>query len=261
MVKGRWFKKEERLSAIVPIVITEDLSDEYFKGQDPIGKTILLGGKKARILGVSAEYRDNNSIEIGNNGKGYIFKPVSADTTAAAILIKSKHANDFFLMEEKVRKVLATIKDDSFTVRNSAPLAMIKKMSNKSDLIQLTLALVVFSFLVLNIFLGISGVFSYAISKRRSEIGLRVATGARSGSILKQFLAETIVLTTFATVPGAFVALQFIITGFFPNLTLREGLLGITGAALFIYLLMIACSLYPSLRASKIQPADALYEE
>jgi putative ABC transport system permease protein len=138
---------------------------------------------------------------------------------------------------------------------------MVKKMSNKNDLVQLTLALVIFTFLFLNIFLGISGVFSYAISKRKSEIGLRVATGANSESILKQFLIETLVLTSFATIPGTFVAFQFIVAGFFPNLSLREGLLGITGAALFIYLLMIACSLYPSFKASKIQPAEALYEE
>ncbi|SKB49518.1 ABC transporter permease [Daejeonella lutea] len=259
--KGRWFTKDDRLSAIVPIIITEDLSEEYFNGQDPIGQTILLSGKKTRIVGVTAEYRDNFSREIGGNGKGYIFKPIGPDTTGSAILVKSKYANNFFLMEGKIRKVLETIKDDNFTVRNSSPMNMVKKMSNKNDLIQLTLALVVFGFLVLNIFLGISGVFSYAIAKRRSEIGLRVATGAVSGNILKQFLTETIVLSSFATIPGAFVALQFIIAGFFGNLSLREGMLGVAGAALFIYLLMIACSLYPSLRASKIQPAEALYEE
>ena len=138
---------------------------------------------------------------------------------------------------------------------------MLKKQATKTDLTQLTVALLIFFFLVFNIFLGISGVFSYNISKRKPEIGLRVATGAGASDILKQFLGETIVMASFAVIPGAIIAFQFFASGFFGRLSMAEGLLGIAAAASFIYLLMIACSFYPALRASRIQPSEALHEE
>lgn len=261
LLKGKWFIDRDNVLSITPVVVTRDFSNEYFKDQDPLGKTIMLGDKKARIIGVSEVYRDRYTDQIGMTGKGCIFKPIVADTVVGSFIVRTKRASDFLRTEELVRKELSSIKDEKFIVRTSSPVTMIKKQNDKMDLVQLTLALLVFGFLVLNIFLGISGVFSYNISKRVSEIGLRVSAGASSSSILKQFLAETIILTSFAIVPGTFVAIQFLVTGFFGNLSLREGLSGITGAALFIYLLMIACSLYPSLRASKIQPADALHED
>jgi putative ABC transport system permease protein len=260
ILKGRWFNSKDYNSPLTPIIITDELAKTYFKDQDPIGRTILIKEKKARIIGVT-QYRDQNTNNMGPDFRGCIFKLLAKEEFANEFLLKSNRADDFLLLEEKIRKELSTIKDERFVMRTSAPLTLLKKMSTKNDLIQLTLALMIFGFLVLNVFLGISGVFSYSISKRRAEIGLRVAAGASSGSVVKQFLSETVVLASFAVIPGIIIATQFFITGFFRWITFWQGFAGIAGASLFIYLLMISCCIYPALRASKIHPAEALHEE
>ncbi len=208
-------------------------------------------------VGASANFKDNISAEE----KPGFFRPISQESPLPMFLLKSKYANDLIFLDEKIRKAVSTTGEENLTMIKSGPLTLLKKFFHKMDFIQLALSVIVFGFLVLNIFLGISGVFSYNIAKRSPEIGLRQAVGADSFFILKQFLGETIVLATLAIVPAIFISLQFLITGYFsPWMTWRSGLTGIMGAALFIYLLMIGCAWYPSLKASKIHPADALHE-
>ncbi len=256
LIKGRWFEAGDFTLHTQPIVVTRDMAEREFKDQDPLGKKLLLNGKPAVVVGVSDTFRENVSA-IAEPG---FFFPLQG--YASQFILKSPRVGDIQLMDEQVRKAVMPISTDALPIRQNISLSLLKKYAHKLDYLQLTIAFVVLGFLVLNVFLGVSGMFSYNISQRRAEVGLRVAMGAKPSDILKQFLGETVILTTLGIAPGILVALHLIIIQYFaPYMDTYYGVLGIIISAVFLYLLMLSCAVYPSLKASRIQPATALHED
>ena len=120
--------------------------------------------------------------------------------------------------------------------------------------------LTICGFLVFNVALGLFGVVWYNTSKRRSEIGLRRALGATSSGISRHFVGETLMMATIAIGIGLFFAGQL------PFLDLIEldgqiYAIAMLVAVLFIYTLVLICSIIPSQQAAQIHPAMALHEE
>jgi putative ABC transport system permease protein len=256
LVEGRWFKPSDYTLNTIPVVLTKDLAERDFKNESPIGKTILIANKPALIVGVSETFRENTSANLS---PGFFFP---LQTTATKYLLKSKNTDNFQLLEDKIRKAINSVGNTEILIKQNISLTLIQKFAQKTDYIQLGVTLIVFSFLLINVFLGISGVFSYNLSKRKAEIGLRVIMGASPADILKQFLGESMVLTTLGILPGVLIASQLLIMQYLePYTDGYYGAISIGCAALFIYILMLSCAFYPSLKAARLNPSDALHEE
>jgi putative ABC transport system permease protein len=84
--------------------------------------------------------------------------------------------------------------------------------------------------------------------------------GASGPSVLKQIVAEALVLTTFAVALGSFFAVQFPLMHVF-NLETQTYIEALLIALFFMYALVAICSLYPGQQAASIYPADALHED
>ncbi|WP_166644061.1 ABC transporter permease [Pedobacter nutrimenti] len=256
LLKGRWFGAKDYVLNSIPIVITEDLAERDFKNENPIGKTILIDNKPSIIIGISEIFRENTSANLSPG----FFLPLQ--TPANKYLLKSKNTDNFQLMEDEIRKAITSVGVTEILIKQNISLTLVKKYAQKMDYIQLSVTLIVFAFLVINVFLGISGVFSYNLSKRKAEVGLRVTMGASPVDILKQFLGESIVLTTLGILPGVLIAVQLLIMQYLePYMNGYYGGISIACAALFLYLLMLSCAFYPSLKAARLNPSEALHEE
>ena len=160
--------------------------------------------------------------------------------------------------EEKISKLVeSTIKTSSFSIQD-APL--LRKRANLQTWIPIVALLSMCVFLCVNVALGLFGVLSYSISKRRAEVGLRRALGAHAGSIIQQFTLEVILLASLALVVGVFFALQIPllkVVDVNPTIFYR----GIVYATVIIMAVIGVCALYPSIQASRIHPATALHED
>lgn len=256
LLEGRWFTPKDYVLNSIPVVITKDLALRDFNHENPIGKTILIANKPAVIVGVSETLRENTGANL-NPG---FFMPLSS--AANTFLLKSKNTDDLLLLEDKVKKAIMSVGVPEIQIKQNISLTLIQKFAQKMDYIQLSIALVVFAFLFINVFLGISGVFSYKLSKRKAEVGLRVIMGASPFDILKQFLGESMVLTTLGILPGVLIASQLLIMQYLdPYLNVYYGILSIVLSAMFLYLLMLSCAFYPSLKAARLSPVNALHEE
>jgi len=269
LLSGKWLSKE-KISSIHPIVVTRSFASELFDGKSPLGKTIDIlddsdvGNNKkalvkALIIGLVEDFRENAS---SNSGPAYFINSNIISQPYARFLLKSPIAGQFQLLEDKIRRNLSAIDSQDIEIKQNAPLSLLKKYAHKTDYIQLTLAFIVFVFLIINVFVGVTGVFTYNLSKRGSEIGLRIAMGATSTAIWRQLLGETLTLTSIGIFPGVLIAIQLLIMRYFePYMTTSFGVLSLVMSALFLYLLMLSCAVYPSLKASRIQPAEALHED
>jgi putative ABC transport system permease protein len=136
----------------------------------------------------------------------------------------------------------------------------LRNAKNEITLIPMIIFMIVAGFLIINVALGLFGVLWYNINRRRSEIGLRRAIGASSTSVSGQLVSESLILATLSIIVGCFFALQFPLLHVF-DVAANIYLYAILFAILFIYLLVIACSVYPGKQAAAIHPATALHEE
>ena len=135
-----------------------------------------------------------------------------------------------------------------------------RRTINYFSLVPMIVLLIVAAFLMINVALGLFGVLWYNINKRRGEIGLRRAVGATGKSVSGQLVAEAMILATFSLIIGSFFAIQFPLLNVF-DVPAGVYLTALVLSILFIYLLVLLCSLYPGRQAAAIYPAVALHEE
>jgi putative ABC transport system permease protein len=124
----------------------------------------------------------------------------------------------------------------------------------------MTILFIVSGFLIVNVMMGLFGILFQNIQRRKGEIGIRRALGATKNDILRHFVGETLVLTTFGVLLGVFFAIQFPIMRVF-DVEASLYVVSILMAIVTIYVLVTICAFYPSKQASQIFPATALHED
>ncbi len=261
LVAGHWFSPKENSSKSRPIVINEDMQAKIFNGKNPVGEVIRVGEEDRVIIGVA-----------GNAYSGGLAKPMPAffernnpeEATyrpAGNLLIKFK--KDIGVQTyDKMDKVLRNAGlSENWINPQMGSLELFRSIWYRELMVPLMLVGIVAGFLFINVVVGLYGVFWQNINRRKAEIGLRRAIGARSGEIYRQMVGEVIVLATLAIVPGLLLGVQFLIFDTFGFIDSRIYVGVMLFSALFIYLLVTLCALYPGWIASRIQPAEALHEE
>ncbi|AYL94819.1 ABC transporter permease [Mucilaginibacter celer] len=258
LLEGRWFNKEDAVSKNRPVIIDNNLKEVTFGKESAVGK--LLGGdddkNKMRVVGViQAVKKDGN---YANPGPGEYFR---TDTGSfrwlSKILVKVDPGSDA-AFEGKLYKTMANyMKNSNVEIEH---LTNKLRSTNYFALVPMIVLGIVSTFLVINVALGLFGVLWYNINKRKGEIGLRRAIGATGNSVSAQLVSESMILATLALIVGAFFAVQFPLLNVF-DLRAEIYIEGMLLSILFVYLLVLICSLYPGKQAAAIYPAVALHEE
>jgi putative ABC transport system permease protein len=255
MKEGRWFGKEDMNVSKRPIVINSTMKEQLFGKESATGK--LIGDSKdLKIIGViddvkmKGDYTDAGAwlyVKIDTSsmpGIGRILVSVVPGTDAA--------------FESRLYKTIAnTMKDSNIEIEH---LTNKLKDINYFALVPMIILSIVAGFLIINVALGLFGVLWYNINKRRSEIGLRRAIGATSGSVSAQLVSEALILATLSLIAGSFFAIQFPLLNVF-DLPAGVYLTALALSVVFIYILVLICSLYPGRQAAAIYPAVALHED
>jgi putative ABC transport system permease protein len=257
MAKGRWFTNADKTNKFVPIVITKHLEQELFGSENAVGKVLgegddFGGGTKMQVIGVVDFFKHKDDFQPLAN---CTFRPSEKwDDTMVMNVQEGSGAE----VEAKISKEVARLgKDWSVEIQQMNDM---KSNRNNLVLVPILILLIVCSFLVFNVALGMFGVLFQTISRRKQEIGVRRAMGATKGAILWHFIGETAVIATFGVVLGLFFAVQFPLLNVF-DVEASVYLTGIALAVVSIYLLVIICAFYPSRQASVLQPAAVLHEE
>jgi putative ABC transport system permease protein len=110
--------------------------------------------------------------------------------------------------------------------------------------------------------LGLYGVISYMVARRRNEIGVRIALGASRGQVVGLVLREAVLLLAIGLILGtalfawAAQAASSLVYGLTPRDPLTLG-----GAIALLAMVALFASYGPALKASRLQPMDALRDE
>jgi putative ABC transport system permease protein len=257
MLAGRWYNKADAALPAKLIVINKTLKEKLFGKTDPVGQT--LGDKaedKKKIIGVIDDIKTNGDYQAPTYGI-YSRHDTSGYKWMGKILVKVRPEADA-AFEGKLYKLMAgSLKKSNIEIEH-----LDNKLVdyNKFTLVPLIILSIVAAFLIINVALGIFGVLWYNINKRRGEIGLRRAVGAPGAAVSAQLVYEALILATLSIIIGAFFAVQFPLLNVF-DLPASVYLFAMLFAMIFIYLLVLICSLYPGKQAAAIYPAVALHEE
>jgi len=195
LLSGRFFDRRDILSSPRVAVISKTMARLYFPNQDPLGKQLTFSfppdsGAMCEIVGIVGDVRD---VALGQDPGPMMYVPYAqAPFWGANVVVKSTLSPS---------AVAAAIRQEVQKIDKDLP---VTDVANMPDLIDASVAQPRFRTFLLGLFAimalvlaatGIFGVISYSVSCRTNEIGIRVALGASSGSILRMVLRETLFLT------------------------------------------------------------------
>jgi putative ABC transport system permease protein len=258
LLEGRWFNKGDDVAKERPIVINSDFSETVFGKGKSVGR--VIGDRdnktKMKVIGVVQSIKMKGDYAATANGL-YLRTDTGSYRWLGKILVHVTPDADA-AFEGRLYKTLANyMKNSDVEIEHLAD----KRVSiNYFTLVPIIVLLIVACFLIINVALGLFGVLWYNINKRRGEIGLRRAVGATGNSVSAQLVTESMLLATLALIVGAFFAVQFPLLNVF-DLPASVYIIALVLSVLFIYALVLVCSLYPGKQAAAIYPAVALHED
>jgi putative ABC transport system permease protein len=257
LVRGRDFSAEDTASAPRVIIINESLARRYFPSQDPIKRHITMGRNRNRqVLQI---------VGVVRNAK---YQRLEEETRSIAYVPHTQHPRENLFAEMRIAGSFSTIADDiRRQVRALDPVVPVRLETitdriRESLVTRRVIALLATALGATALALacaGVYGVLAYAVSRKRRELGLRLALGAERSRVLRMVMTESIVLAAIGIVAGVGGAL--FLGRYAQNLLYqvspRDPLSLILGATI---MLLVAClaGFLPARRASRVDPIVAL---
>ncbi|MFI9270108.1 ABC transporter permease [Kitasatospora sp. NPDC052896] len=263
---GDYFTNDDVLNSRKVAVIGSTTASELFDTENPIGKSISIGGTPFTVIGVlqtkgATGFSDPDDVVIAplptvqNAFTGFssisqiLVQATSADTTTQA-------QNEITTILMGTHSITDPTKLD-FRVSNQSSLLSTRE-STSSTFTVLLGAVAAISLLVGGI--GITNIMLVTVTERTREIGIRKALGAPKAVILGQFLTESTLLSVLGAGLGVLVGLlgaHFKVVGITP-VVIPSSVFGAFGIAVAIGLFFGS---YPANRAAGLRPIDALRHE
>jgi predicted permease len=258
LLAGRDFTEQDDLSKPVKrvMIVNQTFARRYFGGGYPIGRKVHGWGEWFTVVGVVKDSKYHTPQE-GPQPYFYVpFKQVYRADLAVWVYVRA--AGDpnqaLGILRHEVQAM-----DPNVGVYDAMPFTEFIGASLIAQKIAAWLlgALGVVALVLAAV--GLYSVMAYSITQRTHEIGIRVALGANSSDVLKMVVRQGMVLTAAGLLVGvvAAAAVTRVVAGLLVNVSATDPLI-FGGAALFLAAVALAASYVPALRATHIDPNQAL---
>ncbi len=279
---GRWISSSDELERRRVCFIGGRVREQLFSGRPAIGETVLIGGVRFTVIGVMqrkiqmSNYfsSDDESVWIPYSAAGDLW-----NTRYGAVLIFEPIAPQF--EKRAMAQVLAAVATrQQFSPTDKKAIQMFGRDEFRPVIDALTIGLQVLLAFVGTLTLGIGGVgvmniMLVSVDERIREIGLRRALGAKKSHIKLQFLAETLLIMLLGGAIGVLISYAIAAAvGTLPlmgplfedesgkgDIHLRISFVTVMLSTLVLIFVGVASGLVPALKASKLDPVEALRYE
>ncbi|HSY92998.1 MAG TPA: ABC transporter permease [Candidatus Binatus sp.] len=261
ILRGRTFDAGKRLDAANEVVISQSFADQYFPGEDPLDKHVRVRGKDAVIVGIVGDTR----YAIGESAKPVQYYPLDAGVEAVGTLvIRASHNGRDHDVEQFALPVQRIVSEMDRDLPVSDVLTM-NQLLGKSTLDQSFNAALLIAFATLSLVLagvGLFGVMSYIAAQRTTEIGIRVALGAKRDQVMRKMLLDGMRPAVFGLLVGLVASLEAgrLMRDLLYEIRPLDPAVYAAVAATLIAVAALAC-IVPAWRASRLDPVQALRAE
>ncbi len=279
---GRWLDATDELERRRVIFLGGRLKEQLFSGRPAVGETITVGGVRFTVIGVMARKIQLSNYFSSDDESAWI--PFSTagelwNTRYAQVMLFEPVAPQF--EKRAMAQVLAAVATrQGFSPTDPKAIQMFGRDEFRPIIDALTIGLQVLLAFIGTLTLGIGGVgvmniMLVTVDERIREIGLRRALGAKKWHIKVQFLAETLLIMLLGGTIG--VGLSYLIAwavGTLPmmgplfednsgqgDIHLRISLMTVFLSTMVLLVVGAISGLVPALRASKLDPVEALRYE
>jgi predicted permease len=264
LVRGRYFTEAEVASARPVLIINQTAAQRYFRGEDPIGKSISFGlpsgaepSPGRRIVGVIADIKDG-PLEMAVRPAAYV--PFDEGPGCALVVRTSQAGQTVF------PSLVAAIRELRPGLSIGGEMTMTERMNRlPSSHLHRSSAWLAGGFAAMAFLLsvvGLYGVVAYSVGQRAREIGVRIALGAQRRSVYRLVLGEAAWMVGVGTAAGIVCAVA--------AATLMRGLLfgvyswdvpTLAAAATVLIVSALLASYIPARRAASMNPIEVLRAE
>ena len=259
VIAGREFDDRDVRGAEKVVIVNDELARRYFPAGSPLGRTITTGDEGGRIVGVVRSVRQQG---LDQAPRAEFYLPAGQaryNTDAMTYVVRARG------------KPEALARAARGAVHDVAPQQPVFQLATMDDVIATSLTtrrlvlvlLVAFAMLALVLSAaGVYGVMSYAVTQRTSEIGIRMALGARAGDVLAMVLASAMRVLGVGIAAGL-IAAALVTRGLESMLYGVGALDSLTFAAvpLVIATVGLAAGAVPAIRAARVDPVRAMRNE
>jgi putative ABC transport system permease protein len=271
VAEGQFFTDADNRAAAKVCVLGRTVATTLFGGEDPVGKMIRIKNIPFRVVGVLeakggsmmgqdqddtviAPYQTVRKKIMGTTSVGMIMTAVSTPD-----LVPQAQEEISALLRQRHKISKSAGQEDDFMIRSQTE--MLQQAEQQSR----TMAVLLWSIAGVSLLvggIGIMNIMLVSVTERTREIGVRMAIGAKGADIRAQFLVEAVVLAVAGGILGIGlgVGIQQAVARFagWPVLVSTSS---VSLAFLFSALIGVTFGFYPALKASRLDPIEALRYE
>jgi len=272
LLRGRAFTNEDGGPGRQIAIVNQRLVDQYFKGQDPIGRTIRLSQdvtgstEKAEwltVVGLVPNVRQrNNNQEAEPDAIAYItHRQNTGMARAANVIARTRGGTDPAQATKILREAMMGVDPDQAL---ATPRTMDEALAQNRWLLRVfTTMFSIFAVMALVLAaVGLYAVTAYAVTQHTRDIGVRMVLGAQPGQVIWLFLRRSMVQLAIGLTIGVAAAfgLGRVLESFLVQTSARDP---VTLVSIVVLLIVVAfaASVGPARRATRLDPLHALRHE
>lgn len=254
LVEGRAFERRDDAEASPVLIVNERFRDRFWPGESAIGKTVRTAGKDRTVIGVveTGKYRS-----LGEQPTEYMYLP-QREIRNSSMAVVARTPGDPAAALGSIRQIVRGLDADLpiydvRTVEDHMGIALMPARLGGTvlglfGLLGLTLAAV-----------GIYGVMAYSVSRRRREIGIRIALGARRSRVIAMVLKDGLRMVVIGAAIGLVAAIgaSRLVSGLLYGANALDPVAFI-GVPLVLVGVAALAILVPARRAASVQPVTTL---
>jgi macrolide transport system ATP-binding/permease protein len=260
LLRGRDVASTDTATAPFVVVINETMAEQFWPGQDAIGKRFKFFGDEqyTTVVGIAKNAKYNG---VAEDPIPFIYRPIRQDYQPAATL-HVRGAGDAASLAPAVRREIQAI-DPTLSIFNVRTLEDQVAESLAPLRMNVVLLTTFGSLALLLASIGLYGVASYSVAQRTREIGVRMALGARPSAVLGLVLGRGLMLVGIGLAVGLIAAFGLsgaVPADLLPNTSARDPMTFL-GTSVLLATVALLASYIPARRATRVDPLTALRAE
>jgi macrolide transport system ATP-binding/permease protein len=262
LLQGRDFEAKDVADAQAVAIVNEAMAAKFWPNADPIGREFQMVGDRAHPLRVVGVAKNSRTIGLTGPVNAFFYVPLAQQFSSLATLqVRSVSTPE---------SIAGPVREQVFSLAPTMPIFDVRPMLQGLETLNGFLlyelaaglaAVLGLLGLVLAV-VGVFGVISFSVSQRTHEIGIRMALGAGSRSVLQMILRQGTLIVAVGLVLGIFLALGMarLVGNFLTGVSPFDPLTYVSVSLSLTFVALLACYI-PARRATRVDPMVALRYE